>query len=327
MLDELLSRFYVHDRLALAAAADIGLRGEQLDVIRAATCPKRATRWWSPSPAMPAWARARWWASLAELLRAEGKTVAVLACDPQSPLTGGALLGDRVRMPSRPDDPGLFIRSVAAASGHQAVAEHLDLMIRLLAEFGFDVVLLETVGAGQGDTAVRELADVVVLLVQPETGDELQWEKAGLLEVADVVVVHKADLAGAERMEAQVRELLSLPGCRDVPVLRVSSAKREGLDNLWCSRGCVSATRPDAGERCPHAAAACPAGVGRAVRVERRTRRAGDRPLAPPRSRRPRGGQRTFAVIGALKRGSQRAQSPGSDSLLCFRAQSMHHDV
>jgi LAO/AO transport system kinase len=136
-------------------------------------------------------------------------------------------------MPSRPDDSGLYIRSLAAASGQQAVAEHVDLMIRLLAQFGFNVILLETVGAGQGDTAVRELADVVVLLVQPETGDELQWEKAGLLEVADVVVVHKADLAGAERMEAQVKELLSLPGCREIAVLRVSSAAQRGLAELW----------------------------------------------------------------------------------------------
>src|SRR5262249_5018123 len=88
-------------------------------------------------------------------------------------------------------------------------------------------------GAGQGDTAVRELADVVVLLVQPESGDELQWEKAGLLEVADVVVVHKADLPGAERLESQVRELLSLPGCREIAVLRVSWAKQTGLAELW----------------------------------------------------------------------------------------------
>jgi putative protein kinase ArgK-like GTPase of G3E family len=127
----------------------------------------------------------------------------------------------------------LYIRSLAAAAGHQALAEHVDLMIRLLAQFGFDVVLLETVGAGQTDTAVRDLADVVVLLVQPESGDELQWEKAGLLEVADVVVVHKADLAGADRTEGQVKELLSLPGCRDVAVLRVSSAKGLGFDKLW----------------------------------------------------------------------------------------------
>ena len=95
------------------------------------------------------------------------------------------------------------------------------------------MILLETVGAGQGDTAVRELADVVVLLLQPESGDELQWEKAGLLEVADVVVIHKADLAGAERTQSQVKELLSLPGCRDIPVLGVSSTKGVGLAELW----------------------------------------------------------------------------------------------
>ena len=142
-------------------------------------------------------------------------------------------------MPSRPDDLGLYIRSLAATSGHQAVAEHVDLMIRVLADFGFDVILLETVGAGQGDTAVRSLAEVVVVLVQPESGDELQWEKAGLLEIADIVVVHKADLPGAERMESQVKELLSLPGCREIVVLRVSSTKGQGLAELWSAiAGC-----------------------------------------------------------------------------------------
>ena len=138
-------------------------------------------------------------------------------------------------MPSRPDDAGLFIRSLAAASGHQAVAEHVDLMIRLLAEFGFDVILSRPSGPGRGTRPSGEVADVVVLLVQPETGDELQWEKAGLLEVADIVVVHKADLPGAERMESQVRELLSLPGCREVTVLRVSSKQQQGLAEMWAA--------------------------------------------------------------------------------------------
>jgi putative protein kinase ArgK-like GTPase of G3E family len=157
----------------------------------------------------------------------------VLACDPESPLTGGALLGDRIRMPARPDDAGLFIRSLTAAAGSEAVAVHLDLMVAALSEFGFDRVLLETAGAGQSDTAVRALADVVVLLVQPESGDDLQWQKAGLLEVADLVVIHKADLPGAQRLEAQVRGLLNFPGCRPVPVLCVSSGKGSGLEELW----------------------------------------------------------------------------------------------
>jgi LAO/AO transport system kinase len=92
---------------------------------------------------------------------------------------------------------------------------------------------VETAGVGQGDTAVRERVDVVVLLVQPEAGDELQWQKAGLLEVADVVVVHKADLPGAERTESEIRELLNLPGCRPVPVLRASGVRGWGLEELW----------------------------------------------------------------------------------------------
>ena len=100
---------------------------------------------------------------LISIVRSQNLTIAVLACDPQSPLSGGALLGDRFRMGSSTDD-GVFIRSLAALSGHGAIADHLDLMIRLLEAFGFDVIFLETVGAGQGDVAVRNLVDAVVLL-------------------------------------------------------------------------------------------------------------------------------------------------------------------
>jgi LAO/AO transport system ATPase len=172
---------------------------------------------------------------LIEVIRRAQRSVAVLACDPQSPLTGGALLGDRIRMPSRPDDDAVFIRSVATPGGRSGVAPNVDLMIGLFGRFGFDTVIVETVGAGQGDTAVRELADVVIVLVQPETGDELQWEKAGLLEIADIVVVHKADLSSAERVESQLRELLNMPGCRPVPVVRVSSTRETGIEELWAA--------------------------------------------------------------------------------------------
>jgi LAO/AO transport system ATPase len=170
---------------------------------------------------------------LIEVIRAADRKVAVLACDPRSPITGGALLGDRIRMPSRPDDEALFVRSLATPSGHSGVAPHVDQMIDLFGRFGYDTVIVETVGAGQGDTAIRDIADVVVVLVQPETGDELQWEKAGQLEIADIVVVHKADLPSAESVESQIRELLNLPGCRPVPVVRVSSSKGIGVPELW----------------------------------------------------------------------------------------------
>jgi LAO/AO transport system ATPase len=168
---------------------------------------------------------------LIEQLRHQGRTVAVLACDPESPLTGGALLGDRFRMGSTVDD-GVYIRSLAASPGRQAIADHLDAIIRICEEFGFDVVIVETVGAGQGDTAVRSWADLVVLLLQPETGDELQWEKAGVLEVADLIVIHKADLPGAERAAQQVRSALELSGGTTVPVLLVSSRTGKGIVEL-----------------------------------------------------------------------------------------------
>ena len=167
------------------------------------------------------------------VIRGNQLRVAVLACDPQSPLTGGALLGDRIRMsPTEPDD-GVLIRSFATAGGHQAIIPDLDVMSSLLFAYGFEVVILETVGAGQGDTAVRDLADTVVVLLQPESGDELQWEKAGVLEIADVVVINKADLPGAEATAAQVAALLNLPGCRQIPIQRTSPARNEGIEELW----------------------------------------------------------------------------------------------
>jgi LAO/AO transport system kinase len=233
MLDTLLARFRRRDRLALARLVSLVARGEQVEAILAgAGAPARPARVVAVTGSGGV-GKSTLTGKLIEQVRAAGLTVAVLACDPQSPLSGGALLGDRFRMPARPDDDGVFIRSLAAAGGHGALAEHLPALVRLVEAFGFDVVLVETVGAGQGDTAVRDLVDVLVLLLQPETGDDLQWEKAGLLEVADIVVIHKADLPGAERVEAQVQATLSLSATAAPPVLRVSARTGAGLPELW----------------------------------------------------------------------------------------------
>ena len=173
---------------------------------------------------------------LIDVIRRSGRSVAVLGVRPaEASITGGALLGDRIRMPNRPDDNAVYVRSLATPSGHSGVAPNVDLMIDLFDHFGFDTVIVETVGAGQGDTAVRDVADVVIVLVQPETGDDLQWEKAGQLEIADIVVVHKADMPTAERVQSELRELLNLPGHRSVPVLRVSSSKGLGVEELWAA--------------------------------------------------------------------------------------------
>ncbi len=231
MLDDLLDRFRRRDRLALARLLSLLARGQHVGAILARTERDRPARVVAITGSGGV-GKSTLIGKLIEHLRRQNQTVAVLACDPQSPLSGGALLGDRFRMPSQPDE-GVFIRSLAAVSGHGVLAEHLDGMIQLLEAFGFDVILLETVGAGQGDTAVRDLADVVVLLLQPEAGDDLQWEKAGLLEVADVVALHKADLPGAEIAEAQIRAALGLSANPAAPVVRVSARTGQGIKTLW----------------------------------------------------------------------------------------------
>jgi LAO/AO transport system ATPase len=233
MLDALLDRFRRHDRLALSRLLSLLARGEHVAEVLAAFGPAGRRARVVAVTGSGGVGKSTLVGRLIGEARQRGQAVAVLACDPQSPVSGGALLGDRFRMPDRAEDDGVFIRSLAAVSGRGAVAENLAAMVRLLEAFGFDVVLVETVGAGQGDVTVRELADVVVLLLQPETGDDLQWEKAGVLEVADVIVVHKADLPGAEQVEAQVRAMLALSGREPPPVLRVSARTGAGVERLW----------------------------------------------------------------------------------------------
>jgi LAO/AO transport system kinase len=232
MLERLLVRLHNKDRRALARLLSLAARGEALDAITASLKPPEVPARVVLVTGSAGVGKSTLIGKLLDLLRNRGQTVAVLASDPESPLTGGALLGDRFRMRARPEDDGVFIRSLAAKSGHGVVADHVDVMIRLLEAYGFDVILMETVGAGQGDTEVRRLADVVVLLLQPETGDDLQWEKAGLLEIADVIAIHKGDLPQAPHVETEVRAILGLSS-KSPPVLRVSSKTGEGIEALW----------------------------------------------------------------------------------------------
>lgn len=223
----LLERFHQGDRQALARLLSLAARGESVGPVHA---PARAGRVVAFTGGGGV-GKSSLIGKLIPHARAKNQTVAVLACDPKSPVSGGALLGDRFRMGSQNDD-GVFIRSLAAAGGRGAVADHLDLMIHLLEAFGFGLIFLETVGAGQGDVAVRQLADIVVLLLQPEAGDDIQWEKAGVLEVADVIVVNKADLPGADQTAAQVRNSLALSHGA-APVILVSNKTGQGIDDLW----------------------------------------------------------------------------------------------
>jgi LAO/AO transport system kinase len=146
-------------------------------------------------------------ALIGELRRAD-RAVAVIAVDPSSPITGGALLGDRVRMQAYAEDPDVFIRSMAARGHAGGLASTSSAAVALLDAVGFDIVLVETVGTGQSEVEVAAAADTTVVLEAPEMGDEVQAIKAGLLEVADIVVVNKADRPGAQRTAAQLRAML-----------------------------------------------------------------------------------------------------------------------
>jgi LAO/AO transport system kinase len=142
-------------------------------------------------------------------LRAAGRSVAVVAVDPSSPITGGAILGDRVRMQQHADDRDVFVRSMASRGHVGGLASATVAAAAVLDAVGFDVVLLETVGAGQSEIEVAGAADTTVVVEAPGMGDEIQALKAGLLEVADLIVVNKGDLPGAQRAAAQLRAMTS----------------------------------------------------------------------------------------------------------------------
>jgi len=156
-------------------------------------------------------------AALIGELRSAGRAVAVVAVDPSSPITGGALLGDRVRMQSYAGDRDVFIRSMAARGHAGGLASTTGAATAVLDAAGFELVLVETVGTGQSEVEVAAAADTTVVLEAPEMGDEVQAIKAGLLEVADLVVVNKGDKPGAQRTAAQLRAMLVASGGQPRP--------------------------------------------------------------------------------------------------------------
>ena len=171
--------------------------------------------------------------ALAKAWRADGRTVAVLAVDPTSKRSGGALLGDRVRIETDPADRGLFVRSTAAGERLGGLAPATRAAAQALAA-AFDVVVIETVGVGQSETEVAEAADTVAVVVQPASGDVLQFLKAGIMEVPDVLVVTKADFGPiAHRAQRDLHAALGSLGAGDVPVVAVSAIPPPaGIDEL-----------------------------------------------------------------------------------------------
>ncbi len=176
---------------------------------------------------------------LIALARAEGQRVAVVAVDPSSPFSGGAILGDRLRMEAHATDKDVFVRSLASRGHVGGLSRATGQVVSLLDAAGYGTIIVETVGVGQSELAVMEVADTVVVVLTPESGDVVQTMKAGLLEVADVFVVNKADRPGAQRLQRHLELAVELDGADgwSAPVLVASAVDNAGVDAL------VDATR------------------------------------------------------------------------------------
>jgi len=167
--------------------------------------------------------------------RGKGLKVGVIAVDPTSPITGGALLGDRVRMASHSGDDCVFIRSMASRGWSGGLSRATSQAIQVMDAAGFDVVLLETVGIGQSDIDVVSVSHAVLVVLMPGLGDDVQVSKAGLMEVGDVYVVNKSDLEGADMMVVSLLGLVRGLKSRSPAVVKVSALTGEGLDKLEMS--------------------------------------------------------------------------------------------
>jgi LAO/AO transport system kinase len=200
-------------------------------------------------------------AALLGRIRAEDRRVAVVAVDPSSPLTGGAVLGDRIRMMDRHADDGVFVRSMASRGRQGGLAWATAGIVHLLDAVGYPLILIETVGTGQDGTDIASLADTVVVVEAPGLGDGVQAIKSGLLEVGDIVVINKADQPGAEDAQRLIRSSFGLAHARHgrtVPVLQAIGTAESGISellaaiddhNAWLGESGQRSTRRERGAR------------------------------------------------------------------------------
>ena len=174
---------------------------------------------------------------LIAIFRSKGLTTAVIAVDPSSPFSGGAVLGDRIRMQRHSLDDGVFIRSLGTRGSHGGLSRATRAIIRLFDAFGMDVVILETVGVGQTELDVVDIADTTIVVLVPESGDTIQTMKAGLMEIADVFVVNKADREGADRVVSDLTVMVQMARgdgtSWSVPVLMSRAHQNVGIEEIY----------------------------------------------------------------------------------------------
>jgi LAO/AO transport system kinase len=184
--------------------------------------------------------------------RGQGLRVGVLAVDPTSPFTGGALLGDRVRMQEHATDDGVFIRSMASRGHLGGLSWAAPQALRILDAAGFDVVMIETVGVGQAEVAIASLADTTLVIVAPGMGDSVQASKAGILEIADIFVVNKGDRPGAQEAIRDLRTMVAMAGYAEgawkPPIIETSATAGQGIDDLIAGLNAHASWLAESGE-------------------------------------------------------------------------------
>jgi LAO/AO transport system kinase len=186
--------------------------------------------------------------AMASALRAQGKTLAIIAVDPTSRRTGGAILGDRIRMQRHHADPGIFIRSMATRGATGGLARATEDLVRLMDCAGRDYVLIETVGVGQAEVEIASLAQVTVVVLVPGMGDDVQTIKAGIMEIADILVINKADQPGADRVERELQAMLGLAEGSRPPIVKTVATEGTGVEELV---GLVAQAEPKGLPRVP----------------------------------------------------------------------------
>ena len=238
----LVQRMLDGDRLALARLiTHVENRSSAVPAIMKAVHPRVAHAYVVGVTGPPGAGKSTVVDRLTAVLRGEGQTVGIVAVDPSSPFTGGAVLGDRIRMQAHALDPGVFIRSMATRGSLGGLARATGEAVKLLSAFGHDWVLIETVGVGQTELDIMKIADTTVVTLVPESGDAIQTMKAGLMEAADVFAVNKADRAGAPALMAELKfaahlHYASAASRKDVdweiPVLSLEAQNGVGIAEL-----------------------------------------------------------------------------------------------